>query len=60
MNKKEVLKQIKADIKQAGSQAAHAKQIGVSPQFLSDFLKGRRGISEALGYKQVEDWYKVK
>ena len=58
MNKKEVLKQIKADIKAAGSQAAYAKQLGVSPQFLSDFLNGKRGLSEALGYRQVEEWVK--
>lgn len=49
MKEKQVLKLLKLAVKEAGTQAAYAEKIGVSPQFLSDVLKGRRGISKAIG-----------
>lgn len=49
MEEKQVRKLLRDAVKEAGNQRAYAKQIGVSPQFLSDVLKGRRGISKAIG-----------
>jgi DNA-binding transcriptional regulator YdaS (Cro superfamily) len=48
VNVKQVIKLLQAAAKEAGGQGAYAKQIGVSPQFLSDVLHGRRGISKAI------------
>lgn len=51
-----VLDEIKRAIKKAGNQSAFAKIAGISPQFLSDILAGRREPSdkvlEALGLER--------
>jgi hypothetical protein len=64
VNVKQVLKLLREAAKEAGGQGVYAKQIGVSPQFLSDVLNGRRGISkailDALGLEIDYEWKKRK
>ncbi len=40
----EAYRLLAAAITRAGSQAAYARKVGISPQFLSDALHGRRDI----------------
>jgi hypothetical protein len=52
----EIYASARTAIEAAGSQADWARQIGVTPAYVSDFLNARRDpgpkILEALGYKK--------
>lgn len=45
---KEILDHIKEHVRQFGSQKEFAKRCGISQQFLSDILHGRREISDKI------------
>ena len=51
-------------VDEAGSQKEAARQLGISPQFLGDVLKGRRKLSrkilDALGYEMIPRYSKVE
>lgn len=53
----EMLSAVRIAIKTAGSQKAFAQRAGVSEQYLSDALKGRRSVSDrilnSLGMKRI-------
>ncbi len=55
---------IKKQITKHGSQAAYAKHLGISQQYLNDVLHGRRDISselaQALGYERLTIYVKSK
>ena len=50
-------KMLRQKVEAAGGQSACAKSLGVSAQYLSDCLKGRReigkSIAEPMGYRPV-------
>ncbi len=52
-----LIEKIRAAAVKAGSQKALAEQIGVTPQYLSDVLRGRRdpgkAILDAFGYERI-------
>jgi len=54
------LSALKRLVKETGTQAAAAKQLDITQQYLCDLLRGRRGFSDAvaskLGYQRV--WVK--
>lgn len=45
------LDRLKAGVKQAGTQSAYAKQLGISLAYLNDVLRGRRAVSDNLAAK---------
>lgn len=51
-------------IEARGSQKAVAEELGISPQYLSDILNGRRSVSdrvaEALGMERVTTWRPIQ
>jgi DNA-binding transcriptional regulator YdaS (Cro superfamily) len=57
LNEQEMMERLRAAIQVAGSQKAFAKAHGVSQQYISDVLMGRRGAGEklldALGLERV-------
>jgi len=57
-----VLAELKLLITYFGSQSATARQLGYSPQYICDIMKGRRGISaelaSRLGYKEVDNKFR--
>lgn len=48
MTRDGVIKKIRAVIEQGGTQAAAAQTLGVSQQYLTDLLKGRRDPGEKI------------
>lgn len=63
LNHDQLIALLKSQIKMAGSQKAFAKQIEISPQYLSDVLAGRRmpnrQILNALGYEFVPCYKRI-
>ena len=59
MTDAEVRSLIRAKVKELGSQIAFARLANVSPQYLTDVLKGRRSagarVLKALGYELVRE-----
>lgn len=51
----EVVELLRERVKEAGCQKFVAKKLKISPQFLSDILKGRRVVSDKLA-KQMGLW----
>ena len=55
---------LRAECETEGGQRPWAAKHGVSPQFVSDLLRGRRNISErvaeALGYRAEIVFYPIK
>jgi DNA-binding Lrp family transcriptional regulator len=56
----ELLDSVDDMARQKGSQTALAKELGITPAYLSDVLNGRRGISDRfaalVGYRRVTGW----
>lgn len=63
LTEQELLDYLRTAIQQAGSQQAFARQHGISAQYISDVLRGRREIgakiAQALGYERVVRYRKV-
>jgi transcriptional regulator with XRE-family HTH domain len=59
----QMLTRLKDAVKTAGSQAALAKRIGISPQFLNDMLRGNRTVGgkalEFLGFAEITVYYRI-
>lgn len=57
MTEDEVIEQLRAAIADAGSQRAFAEKHGFTPGYVSDVLKGQRGLSDrilaAIGVERV-------
>lgn len=57
MDADDVLELVSIEIKNDGSQAAFAKRIGFSPQYINDVLQRRRALSEsfleAIGLEKI-------
>ena len=60
----ELLEKLRAAVESEGSQRAWAAKHGLSPQFVHDVLKERRGITdriaEALGYRIETVYYPLE
>jgi DNA-binding transcriptional regulator YdaS (Cro superfamily) len=48
MSEEQALERLRLAVKKAGGQKAWANQHGVSPQFVCDVLKGRRGLTDTI------------
>lgn len=63
LNHDQLIALLKSRIRTAGTQKTFAKQIGISPQYLSDVLAGRRmpnrQILKALGYECVPCYKRI-
>jgi Helix-turn-helix len=63
MDREQLIAKLKQLVEKAGSQAALAKELGVSPSYLSDVLNGLRqpGISllAPLGLESITEYRKV-
>lgn len=57
LTEQDVLEQLRTAVRAAGNQQAYAAQIGISGQYLSDVLRGRREIGskilDVLGLEKV-------
>lgn len=52
-----LLELVRIGVEVAGSQKEFAKQVGVSPQYLTDILRGRRPVGTA---QKILDWFKLE
>lgn len=63
MTEHEVIERLRAAIAEAGSQRAFAEKHGFTPGYVSDVIKGQRGLSDrilaAIGVERVID-YRLK
>ena len=63
-NAEDIIKDVRGRVGEAGSQARVAEALGVTPAYLSDILRGKRGISDEfaarLGYEGISLWRKAK
>ncbi len=48
MNEVQAMKRLRDAVAAAGGQKAWAEKHGVSPQFVCDVLKGRRGLTDTI------------
>lgn len=59
-----ILARLRGCVKVEGSQKAVAKKLGVSQQYLTDVLKGRRDISDTvarkMGYEKVAVFFRTE
>ncbi len=57
MNEREMISHIKSLCRKAGSQKAFAASLGISEQYLSEIIRGKRGMSDnvltKLGFEKV-------
>ncbi len=57
LTEQEVLARLRRQVEQAGTQKAWATSAGVTPQYIHDVLRGRRGLGApvlaALGIERV-------
>lgn len=64
MTKAELLALLASRVHKAGSQAALAAELGVSPAYIHDVLKGKRepgkGILEPLGLERIVTYRRIK
>jgi DNA-binding transcriptional regulator YdaS (Cro superfamily) len=62
MNENDVIDTVKKAVEKAGSQAAYAGNVGVSPAYLSDIINRRRTLSgeflAKLGLERVTSYRK--
>ena len=55
----DIIEELKKRVAEFGTQAALAKDIGITPQYLSDVLRGRRTPGPAIrNYLDVERVYR--
>lgn len=60
----DLLEELRARVKQAGSQKALATEWGLSPQYINDLLKERRllpePIAHLMGYRELVTYHPLK
>lgn len=59
----QVRNELRAAVARKGSQKALAEEIGISPQFLNDMLKGNREVGgkalSYLGFAEITVYYRI-